>query len=66
MRDLPLPTFPFADLDLPWRLRAQLRATIRDKAPASLWAPFTLVVARALATRRSSDMPTVRTRWERA
>jgi hypothetical protein len=66
MRDLPLPTFPIADLDLPWRPRAQLNAAIRDKAPASLWVPFRLAVARALVSRRSSDTPTVPTGWKRA
>ena len=66
MRDLPLPTFPIADLDLPWRFRAQLGAAIRDKAPASLWVPFRLAVARALATRRGSDALPAPTEWKRA
>jgi len=65
MRDLPLPTFPIADLDLPWRLGAHLCATIGDQAPAPWWASFRLVVARAFATRRSNHPPAA-TRWERA
>lgn len=66
MRDLPLPTFPIADLDLPWRRGAGPGATIPDKAPASMWASFRLMAARARATRRSGDTPAVPIGWERA
>jgi len=65
MRELPLPTFPIADLESPWRLGAQVGTTIRDWAPISLWASFKFVVARALATSRGSDTLSAPTGWER-
>jgi hypothetical protein len=66
MRDLPLPTFPIAGLDSPWRLGARLRAPLRDKPSAAWWAAFRPAVARALAEHRGSDTPPTPTLWERA
>ena len=66
MRDLPLPTFPIADLDSPWRLGPRLGGAIRAMPLTSLWVSLGLAVTKMLTARRGSDMPPAPTGWERA
>ena len=66
MRDLPLPTFPIAGLDSPWRPGMRLGVTIHDTLATSLWVSLRLAVTKAFTAHRGSDTPPAPPGWERA